>query len=65
MKVLPACQHESLLLDHKAHGAAEVAAAHALGPDQHGRTIAAQEIDPGLAITEDMYFGRQGGVGKR
>jgi hypothetical protein len=36
MNVLPANQQESLLLDHKTHGAADVAAAHAVGQTNTG-----------------------------
>jgi hypothetical protein len=57
MNVLPANQQESLLLDHKAHGAADIAAAHAIGLNQHRRTMNAQEIDLCLAVTEDVDMG--------
>jgi len=52
MDVLPTGEQEGLLLGHDAHGAANFAAAHGVGPDQCGDAIAPEQVDLGLAITE-------------
>jgi hypothetical protein len=59
MDLLPACQQESLLLAHDTHGAADLAAAHGVGPDQRRAARGAAQVDLGLAVTEDVDVRRQ------
>jgi hypothetical protein len=58
MHVLPSGQQQGLLLGDDPHGAANLAAAHAIDPDQNGDAVGAEQIDLGLAVTEHMDVGR-------
>jgi hypothetical protein len=58
MDFLPPGQQERLLLDHDPHGAADLAAGHAIGPNQFGGSVGPEQIDPGVTITEDVDVSR-------
>jgi hypothetical protein len=54
MDLLPTCQQECLLLDYDAHGTADLAAAHAVCPDQLRDAPNPAHVYLGLAVTEDV-----------
>ena len=56
MNLSPACQQRVLLLHHDPHGAADLAAAHALAPHQIGRSVRPDKIDLGMGVAKHMHM---------
>jgi hypothetical protein len=58
MNELPALDQKCLLLRHDFHGATDLGAVHAVGPNQDGSTIDATQINFRLTVTEDVNVRR-------
>jgi len=58
MAVLPSLQQERLAAGHKAHGAADLAARHGVGPDERRSAIGPEQVYFGLPVTEDVDMRR-------
>jgi hypothetical protein len=58
MDVLPPGQQRRLRLGNNPHGATNLAAGHAIGPDQLRRSARASQVDLGLTVTEYVDVGR-------
>ena len=58
MDVLPLLQQERLAAGHKTHGAADLAARHAVGPDERRSAIGPEQVYLGLPVTEDVDMRR-------
>jgi hypothetical protein len=58
MNELPALDQQCLLLPNDFHGATDLGAVHAVGPNQDGSTIDATQINFRLTVTEDVNVRR-------
>jgi hypothetical protein len=54
MDVFPSLPQERLLLNNKAHSASDLAARHALGPEQDRCAFRTGQVDFSLTVAEDM-----------
>ena len=58
MNVLPPSQQQRLLLGNDPQSTADLAAGHAVGPDQFRRATGTEQVDLGLTVAEDMDVSR-------
>jgi hypothetical protein len=58
MNTLPSGQQQRLVLDYDPHRTADLAAGHAISPDQFGGSVGPEQIDPGVTVTEDVDMRR-------
>lgn len=58
MDALPSLQQERLAAGHEAHGAADLAARHGIGPDERRSAIGPEQVYFGLPVTENVDMRR-------